>query len=174
MAKTKVVYTSHTADVAVRAINGMRMGLWKAGQLALNYSVNDVPLETGTLRRSGVVSLKLPRMEEVYNAVKAGSLGLGKFAAPPEMSASVKGRISASAGSLVQMYVSYNTPYAAWLHESTKWKPRAWKYLDTGKRPRPRVPKPAVGRPKYLYMAVQRAGPQIPALVAFEMRAQGF
>jgi hypothetical protein len=150
------------------------MGLWKAGHLALNYATNDVPLETGTLRRSGVVSMKLPNMMDIYNAASSGSLGLSNYSEPAKKSVSKSGRVNASAGGLVKMYVSYNTPYAAFLHENMKWTPRAWKYLDTGRRPRPRVTKPAVGRPKYLYIAVQRVGPQIPALIALEMKAQGF
>jgi hypothetical protein len=174
MAKPKVVYTSHTAEVMNASIDAARRGLWKAGQLALDYARDDVPLETGTLRRSGVVSVKLPNMMEVYNAAKSGAVGLPAYTGGMRTSAGMKGKVSATTGGLVSMYVSYNTPYAAWLHESPKWKPRAWKYLDTGKRPRAKVSKPAVGRPKYLYLAIQRVEPRIPALIALEMRARGF
>jgi hypothetical protein len=174
MAKSKVVYTSHTAAVMNASVDAVRRGLWKAGQLTLDYAMNDVPLETGALRRSGVVSVKLPNMLDIYNAAKNGAIGLSARIGGMKMSTDVKGKVSATAGGLVTMYVSYNTPYAAFLHENMKWKPRAWKYLDTGERPRPTRTKPAVGRPKFLYLAVQRAGARIPALIALEMRAKGF
>jgi hypothetical protein len=156
------------------SIDAVRRGLWRAGHLVLDHANNDVPIETGTLRRSGVVSIKLPNMMDIYNAAKGGAVGLSAYAGGMKTSAGKTGKVSAAAEGLVSMYVSYNTPYAAWLHESPKWKPRSWKYLDTGRRPRPRVEKPAVGRNKYLYLAVQRVEPHIPALIAVELRARGF
>lgn len=171
----KAKYISNTANVVDRAVQAARAGLWRAGQLALDYARNDVPVETGTLRRSGVVSTKPPRMEEIYEAAKNGRLNLEALGRPMKgISVNRRGRVSLSKSKPIPMYVSYNTPYAARLHERFDWKPRDWKYLDTGKRPRRKVPKPALGRPKYLYTAIQRVNPQIKRLIAIEMKARGF
>jgi hypothetical protein len=177
MAKSKVKYTSFTAQVYQRALAAERMALWKLGQIILDNATPDVPIETGTLRRSGVVSTQLPNMRTVYDAARAGAVdrfgSLGAGLSVPSVT-NKQGKVSSTAGGLVTMYVSYNTPYAARLHENTKWTPRAWKYLDTGKRPRPRVAKPAVGRPKYLFIAAQKAKPFLSGLLAKEMKAAGF
>jgi hypothetical protein len=114
-------------------------------------------------------------MDQIYNAVKNGALGLNVYNDPPKKKTTTKkGKVGYSMQGLIKLYVSFNTPYAARLHENMKWTPRAWKYLDTGKRPRPRVPKPAVGQPKFLETAVQQVGPKIAGLIARELKSGGF
>jgi hypothetical protein len=75
-------------------------------------------------------------------------------------------------GDATDVYVSYNAPYALRWHENMKWKPRDWKFSYhkrksiaqgyTRKSNRfgfegmyfKRVPKPAVGGPKWLSNAL--------------------
>lgn len=96
--------------------------LWLAGQGAITHSINDVPLETGTLRRSGVVTAdELPNAAEVYSDAQNGR---GKYS----KSARSKDEPPAAANKKSpRVFVSYNTPYAIRLHEG-HWKPRDWKY----------------------------------------------
>lgn len=124
--------------------------LWLAGQDAITQSVNDVPLDTGTLRRSGVVTVgELPSPEEIYQQAQSGKGN--------KDSSATAGRPSGG-GIRPKVYASYNTPYAIKLHESPHWLPRSWKYTKSGKK----VAKPAVGTWKWLSKALlkvqKRAG----------------
>ena len=97
------------------------------------------------------------------------------YGGPPKKNIIGGKSIGFGAAGLVKMYVSYNTPYAARLHEGVPpWEPRAWKYLDTGKRPRPKVEKPAVGQPKWLEMAVNSIGRDLRRMIARELKVAGF
>lgn len=107
--------------------------VWLAAQDAIRESTNNVPLDTGTLRRSGVVTLgELPNAKEVYEGAEGGKSG-------KEYSESHR---KTALGEDAVAYASYNTPYAVHLHEDTSWKPRS-----VGKSGRE---KPAVGGPKWL------------------------
>lgn len=127
--------------------------LWLMGQDALTEAMNDVPLDTGTLRRSGVVTVnQLPNPGSVYATAKTGSGNKSVTAAQknvPDKTAT-------------KVYVSYNTPYAIWLHETNKWNPRDWKRTAAGNK----VQKPAVGRWKWLSRALSVVKNRIPVYVA--------
>lgn len=119
--------------------------LWLAGQDAITQSMNNVPLDTGTLRRSGVVTVDSPpEAREVYEGARSGS---GKY------SDSARDKDSSAPFSAnkrrPKVVVSYNTPYAIKLHETT-WRPRGYKYTASGKKRK----KPAVGRNKWLERAI--------------------
>lgn len=120
--------------------------LWLAGQNAITLAMNDVPLDTGTLRRSGTVSAeKLPEARTVYDEAQAGRGNKGKTIG--QDAPHTGGRLR----DLV-VYVSYNTPYAIWLHESPDWRPRGWRLTAKGRR----VEKPAVGTWKWLEKALPK------------------
>lgn len=86
------------------------------GQAVVTQAQRDklVPIDTGTLRRSSVVTLaRLPNPEEAYQAALGGKPKNDK----PETAAKNK-------TSPLKAWVSWNTPYAEWLHETFDWKPR--------------------------------------------------
>ena len=113
---------------------------WLMGQDAITQSINDVPLDTGTLRRSGVVTVDFPPpAAQVYSEAKNGK---GKYSESARDKAPAP---PAADKRNPKVVASYNTPYAIRLHE-TRWKPRSWKYTASGKRRE----KPAVGRNKWL------------------------
>lgn len=118
--------------------------LWLAGQDAITQSMNNIPLDTGTLRRSGIVTVdSLPNPFTVYEAAQKGKGNRGETAK--------KGSAPISDDPLApKVYVSFNTPYAVRLHEDLSWSPRYWKVTADGKV----VPKPAVGGPKWLERAL--------------------
>lgn len=102
-------------------------GLKITGESALRFAEPEVPVETGTLQRSGTVTTGgLPDGEEVYSTAKGGSK-----------------TSPATVGTKLEVNVSYNTPYGLILHESqtlgrkNPWrgrkKPEAqWKWLERG------------------------------------------
>jgi len=131
------------ADKLQRVVEEM---LWLAGQDAITQAMNNVPLDTGTLRRSGTVTVeKLPDASAVYSEAQNGSGSRGKTIgkSTPRMGGKTSDR---------RVFVSYNTPYAIWLHESPDWKPRNWKVTAAGHR----VTKPAVGCWKWLEKALPK------------------
>ena len=112
-------------------------GLWLIGEDTVREAMNNIPLDTGTLRRSSAVTAgDLPDPEKAYAEAKARTQQSKKTR-----------RFYSKRPSI---YVSYNTPYAAHLHEDLTWKPRDWKYNTKGNR----IPKPAVGGPKWLELAL--------------------
>lgn len=118
--------------------------LWLAGQDAITQSMPNVPLDTGTLRRSGTVTAgKLPDAKPTYDEAQAGRGNKGKTIG--QEAPHTGGRLR----DLV-VYVSYSTPYAIWLHESPDWRPRGWRLTAKGRR----VEKPAVGTWKWLEKAL--------------------
>lgn len=121
--------------------------LWLAGQDTITQAINGIPLDTGTLRRSGTVTVdKLPDPEGVYNSAQNGRGNRGETA---KDAGDAPGSSNPS-GPVV--YVSYNTPYAKRLHESLSWSPRDWKRTATGRI----VDKPAVGGAKWLERALPK------------------
>lgn len=118
--------------------------LWLAGQDAITQSMNSIPLDTGTLRRSGTVTVDaLPSPSSVYETAQNGKGNRGETAKG--------GDAPASDDPLApKVYVSFNTPYAIHLHEDMTWSPRYWKVTASGNV----IPKPAVGGPKWLERAL--------------------
>ena len=172
MAKSSARYTSHTADVTMRMITATQRALWLAGHVVVDRATPDVPLDTGTLRRSAVVSTQLPDMQTVFNAVSAGSFGLKMYDKPPGKSITSGKSIGFISTGLVDMYVSYNTPYAARLHEGIPpWTPRAWKILPGSRKI---AEKPAVGQPKWLEMAINAIRGDFKRMIAIQLKAAGF
>jgi hypothetical protein len=90
--------------------------LYMHGQAVITQAQRDklVPIETGTLRRSSVVTLaRLPNPEEVYQtALSSNPQNDNPDAAAQNKTAPLKA------------WISWNTPYAEWLHETFGWKPR--------------------------------------------------
>ena len=70
----------------------------------ISGAMNNVPIETGTLRRSATTTVGgLPDMMQVYEAAKDGNEMKNAFPQP--------------IGKEKAVYVSYNTPYARRQHE---------------------------------------------------------
>ncbi|MEG1798644.1 MAG: hypothetical protein RR214_00515 [Synergistaceae bacterium] len=128
--------------------------LWLAGQGAITHSINDVPLDTGTLRRSGVVTVDdTPVAAEVYEDAKGGKGKYSDSAKDKETSAPMPANKRRP-----KVVASYNTPYAIKLHESSNWRPRSYKYTAKGNRRE----KPAVGRWKWLERAIPTVQKNMP------------
>jgi hypothetical protein len=91
--------------------------LWMHGQAVDSQARKDklVPIDTGTLRRTSVVTLaRLPNPEEIYQVALSG--GKPQNDSPDSVSQNKTAPLKA--------WVSWNTPYAEWLHETFRWKPR--------------------------------------------------
>ncbi len=92
------------------------------GYDTLRIAQEDVPVETGTLRRSGTVTIgEPPNPQECYQMALIGQESplRGKKLSDKKKS----------------VFVSYSTPYAVFLHETKGWrgrlKPTArWKWLE--------------------------------------------
>lgn len=70
----------------------------------LTEAIDETPIETGTLRRSGTVTVgALPDWEQVYKAAESGSNMKDAFPGPE--------------GKEKAVYISFNTPYARRQHE---------------------------------------------------------
>jgi len=86
----------------------------------LTEAIDEAPVDTGTLRRSGTVTVgKLPDGEQVYEAAKDGSEMKDAFPDP--------------VGKEKVVYISFNTPYARRQHEEVGYNhPRGGKakYLE--------------------------------------------
>lgn len=87
----------------------------------LTEAIDETPIDTGTLRRSGTVTVgALPDGAQVYEAAESGT----------EMKASFPDKI----GKEKAVYISFNTPYARRQHEELGYNhPRGGKakYLET-------------------------------------------
>lgn len=120
--------------------------LWLAGQDVITKAMNNVPLDTGTLRRSGTVTMNcLPDKRLAYEYAIDGKGNRGTSTKKGVETPKSKRRWKD-----IVVYVSYNTPYAIWLHESPNWHPRGWRRTAKGNR----VEKPAVGKWKWLEKAL--------------------
>jgi len=86
----------------------------------LTEAIDEAPIDTGTLRRSGTVTVgKLPDGERVFEAAEAGN----------EMKDAFPGKI----GKEKAVYISFNTPYARRMHEDLGYTPKRGggpKYLE--------------------------------------------
>ena len=146
MAKSTTKVTLNLGALYDRENKAMRHAIWRQGQRVLEVAQDEklVPLDTGTLRRSGVVTLgEAPNMGQVYDMAKSRS---GNGAVVVDGPDKKQGRV-------VEGYVSYNTPYAARLHEDCSWEPRDHRTSMSGET----TPKPAEGECKYLEKAATRA-----------------
>ncbi len=125
--------------------------LWLVGQDTVAEAQNLIPLDTGTLRRSGTVTVgSLPDPGKIYPQAKTKNMRKvyqGQVLSPAKI-----------------VYISYNTPYANRLHEDMNWKPRGWK---TGRRKGKtiRLKKPAVGGPKWIEKSIPRSWQRLPQMI---------
>jgi hypothetical protein len=87
----------------------------------LTEAIDEAPIDTGTLRRSGTVTVgKLPDGARVFEAAEAGN----------EMKDAFPGK----SGKEKAVYISFNTPYARRMHEDLGYTPKRGggpKYLET-------------------------------------------
>ena len=82
------------------ALKALRTG----AEAILTEAIDETPIDTGTLRRSGTVTVgDIPDAEKVYAAAKSGTKMKNAFPQP--------------IGKEKAVYVSYNTPYARRQHE---------------------------------------------------------
>ena len=87
----------------------------------LTEAIDETPIDTGTLRRSGTVTVgALPDGEQVYEAAESGT--------------EMKDAYSNAIGKEKAVYISFNTPYARRMHEDLGYTPKRGggpKYLET-------------------------------------------
>ena len=87
----------------------------------LTEAIDETPVDTGTLRRSGTVTVgKLPDSARIYEAAEAGN--------------EMKDAFPEKIGKEKAVYISFNTPYARRQHEELDYEhPRGGKakYLET-------------------------------------------
>jgi len=87
----------------------------------LTEAIDETPIDTGTLRRSGTVTVgKLPDSARIYEAAESGNEMKDAFPDP--------------VGKEKTVYISFNTPYARRQHEELDYEhPRGGKakYLET-------------------------------------------
>ena len=118
MARRKVIWRTKEAVAIARkaGLDALRTG----GERLLTDAINETPIESGTLRRSGTVTVgALPSAEQVYQAAKAGKAHKKAF--------------PGAVGKEPVVYVSFNTPYALRQHEELDYNhPRGGdaKYLE--------------------------------------------
>lgn len=110
MAEDKLVWKG---DKVLNSIEEATLeAMWLLGQQVLAEAVPDVPVETGTLLRSGRVTVGgLPDPEATYGESQGGR----KLKKAPKR---VKKHALEKIGNDDTVYVSYSTPYALWLHET--------------------------------------------------------
>ena len=101
MAKRNRWRTKEAVKIAEEA--GLR-ALRTGAEAILTEAIDETPIETGTLRRSGTVTVGgLPDGTQVYEAAESGSDMKDAFPGPE--------------GKEKAVYISFNTPYARRQHE---------------------------------------------------------
>jgi len=117
MAKNKWRIKEAVKIAEEAALKALRTGAEKI----LTEAIDEAPIDTGTLRRSGTVTVgKLPDSARIYEAAESGN----------EMKDAFKENI----GKEKAVYISFNTPYARRQHEELGYQhPRGGKakYLET-------------------------------------------
>ncbi len=118
MAKRNRWRTKEAVRIAEQAgIKALRTG----AEAILTEAIDETPIDTGTLRRSGTVTVgALPDGAQVYEAAESGSDMKDAFPGPE--------------GKEKAVYISFNTPYARRQHEELGYNhPRGGKakYLET-------------------------------------------
>jgi hypothetical protein len=99
-----------------RAEEAIKYALWRQGQAVIAQAQQDrlVPIDTGTLRRSAVITFNEP--PDFLLAFSSAAVKRGETHIVLDKPKLYKKPVNS-------VYVSYNTPYAAHLHESLSWKP---------------------------------------------------
>jgi|GEM_PF-921575 len=119
------------------ALRALRTG----AEMILTEAIDEAPIDTGTLRRSGTVTVGgLPDGAQVYEAAESGT--------------EMKDAFPGQEGKEKAVYISFNTPYAHRMHEDLGYTPKRGggpKYLET---PFNRNKKKVL---KYAAKAVQKA-----------------
>jgi len=118
MAKRNRWRTKEAVRIAEQAgIKALQTG----AEAILTEAIDETPIDTGTLRRSGTVTVgKLPDSARIYEAAEAGNEMKDAFPEP--------------VGKEKAVYISFNTPYARRQHEELDYEhPRGGKakYLET-------------------------------------------
>ena len=105
MAKRNRWRTKEAVKIAEQA--GLR-ALRTGAEAILTEAIDETPIETGTLRRSGTVTVgSLPDGGQVYETAKAGT--------------EMKDAFSKETGKERAVYISFSTPYARRQHEELDW-----------------------------------------------------
>lgn len=117
MVKRNKWRTKEAVKIAEEAgLKALRTG----AEAILTEAIDEAPVDTGTLRRSGTVTVgKLPYGEEVFEAAEAGD--------------EMKDAFPEKIGKEKAVYISFNTPYARRQHEELDYEhPRGGKakYLE--------------------------------------------
>jgi hypothetical protein len=117
MARRSKWRTKEAVKIAEEAgLKALRTG----AEAILTEAIDETPIETGTLRRSGTVTVgALPDGAQVYEAAESGSDMKDAFPGPE--------------GKEKAVYISFNTPYARRQHEELGYQhPRGGKakYLE--------------------------------------------
>ena len=100
MAKNKWRIKEATNIATEAALKALRTG----AEAILTEAIDETPIESGTLRRSGTVTVGgLPGGTQVYEAAESGSDMKDAFPGPE--------------GKEKAVYISFNTPYARRQHE---------------------------------------------------------
>jgi len=100
MAKNKWCIKEAVKIAEEAGLKALRTG----AEAILTEAINETPIETGTLRRSGTVTVgALPDRAQVYEAAESGSNMKDAFPGP--------------GGKEKAVYISFNTPYARRQHE---------------------------------------------------------
>ena len=101
MAKRNRWRTKEAVRIAEQAgIKALRTG----AEAILTEAIDETPIDTGTLRRSGTVTVgKLPDSARIYEAAEAGN--------------EMKDAFPEKIGKEKAVYISFNTPYARRQHE---------------------------------------------------------
>ena len=118
MAKRNRWRTKEAVKIAEEAgLKALRTG----AEAILTEAIDETPVDTGTLRRSGTVTVgKLPDSARIYEAAEAGNEMKDAFPDP--------------VGKEKAVYISFNTPYARRMHEDLGYTPKRGggpKYLET-------------------------------------------
>jgi len=118
MAKRNKWRTKEAVKIAEEAgLKALRTG----AEAILTEAIDETPIDTGTLRRSGTVTVgALPDGVKVYEAAESGS--------------EMKDAFPEKIGKEKAVYISFNTPYARRQHEELDYEhPRGGKakYLET-------------------------------------------
>jgi hypothetical protein len=101
MAKRSKWRTKEAVKIAEEAgLKALRTG----AEAILTEAIDETPIDTGTLRRSGTVTVgKLPDSARIYEAAEAGN--------------EMKDAFPEKIGKEKTVYISFNTPYARRQHE---------------------------------------------------------
>lgn len=131
-------------QVEKAALDAAMKALITGGEAILTEAINETPVDTGTLRRSGTVTKGgLPNAEQVFGDARAGN----------------EQELGREKGKEPAVYVSFNTPYARVQHEDLYYN-RKTKELESRVLEHPKG-----GGPKYLENPFDRLKSKVRRLV---------